>query len=57
MEFSAEKKIGKKEIENMREKISLPLEFAVDGAFRVFVGLNRTDEKKSLFVKNLLQRL
>ena len=57
LEFSAEKKIGKKEIENMREKISLPLEFAVDGAFRVFVGLNRTDEKKSLFVKNLLQRL
>jgi len=57
LEFSKEKKIEKKQIENLREKIKLPLEFAVNGTFKVFVGLNMTDQKRSLFVKNLLLSL
>ncbi len=57
LEFSKDKKIGKKEIENLRNRISLPLEFVVDGTFKVLIGLNKVAEKRSLFVKNLLQRL
>jgi hypothetical protein len=30
------------------------LEFAADGTFKVFVGLSKLDQKRSLFVKNLL---
>lgn len=57
LEFSKEKKIEKKQIENLRSKIKLPLEFAADGTFKVFVGLSMVDQKRSLFVKNLLLSL
>jgi transcription-repair coupling factor (superfamily II helicase) len=54
LEFSPDKRIEKKQIENLRDKIKLPLEFAADGTFKVFVGLSKLDQKRSLFVKNLL---
>jgi len=57
LEFSPDKKIGKKEIQNLRQKINLPLEFAVDKTLKLYVDLKKADEKKALFVKNLLQRL
>jgi transcription-repair coupling factor (superfamily II helicase) len=57
LEFSTDKQIGKNQIQDLRQKISLPLEFAADGTFKVFVNIRKIDEKKSLFVKNLLQRL
>jgi hypothetical protein len=41
----------------MRRKIELPLEFAVDKTVRLLVQLEPSSEKKTLFVKNLLQRL
>ena len=57
LQFSPDKKIGKKELENFRKKISLPLEFAVDKTLKLIVHLKGKEEKKSLFVKNLLQSL
>ncbi|MCK4223900.1 MAG: transcription-repair coupling factor [candidate division Zixibacteria bacterium] len=57
LQFSEDKKIGKKEIENFRRKINLPLEFAVDKTLKLSVHLKGGNEKKTLFVKNLLQRL
>ena len=57
LQFSKDKKIGKKEIENFRRKINLPLEFAVDKTLKLSIHLKGGNEKKALFVKNLLQRL
>jgi len=57
LHFSEDKKLGKKEIGNLRRKIELPLEFAVDKTLKLFVQLKPGSEKKTLFVKNLLQRL
>ena len=57
LQFSEEKKLGKKEIESFRQKINLPLEFAVDKTLKLFVYLKGVRQKKALFVKNLLQRL
>ena len=57
LQFSEDKKLGKKEIENLRRKIELPLEFAVDKTLKLFVQLKPGSEKKTLLVKNLLQRL
>jgi len=57
LQFSPDKKIGKKDIENLRQKINLPLEFAVDKTFKLLVHLKEGGEKKALFVKNLLQKL
>jgi transcription-repair coupling factor (superfamily II helicase) len=57
LEFSKDKRIEKKQIENLRDKIELPLEFAADGTFKVFIGLNMTDQERSLFVRNLLLSL
>ncbi|MCK4404015.1 MAG: transcription-repair coupling factor [candidate division Zixibacteria bacterium] len=57
LQFSEDKKIGKKEIENFRQKINLPLEFAVDKALKLIVHLKGKEKKKALFVKNLLQSL
>ncbi len=57
LQFSEDKKIGKKELENFRQKISLPLEFVVDKTLKLFVHLKGESEKKSLFVKNLLLSL
>jgi transcription-repair coupling factor (superfamily II helicase) len=57
LEFSPDKRIEKEQIESLRDKIKLPLEFAVDGTFKVLVGLNKLVQKRSLFVKNLLLSL
>lgn len=57
LEFSEDKRLGKKEIENFRKRIDLPLEFAVDKMFKLFINLERVKQSKTLFVKNLLQRL
>lgn len=57
LEFSPDRKIGKKEIEQMYKNISLPIEFVADGTLKARIGLNKVGEKRSLFVKNLLQRL
>jgi transcription-repair coupling factor (superfamily II helicase) len=57
LQFSEDKRLGKKEIENLRKKIELPIEFAVDRTLRLFVRLEPKSEKKTMFVKNLLQRL
>ncbi|KPK99701.1 MAG: hypothetical protein AMJ91_06760 [candidate division Zixibacteria bacterium SM23_73_3] len=57
LQFSEDKKIGKKQIQNFRKKINLPLEFVVDKTFQLLVNLKKTDEKKTRYVKNLLQRL
>ncbi len=54
LEFSPDRKIEKKQIENLRDRIKSPLEFAADGTFKVLVGLNKIDQKRSIFVKNLL---
>jgi transcription-repair coupling factor (superfamily II helicase) len=56
-EFSEEKRLGRKEIENLRQKIELPVEFVGGKALRISVDLNNVKEDKTLFVKNLLQRL
>jgi transcription-repair coupling factor (superfamily II helicase) len=57
LQFSEDKKLGKKEIENMRAKIEFPLEFAADKAVRLLVRLEPAEKKKTRTVKNLLQRL
>ncbi|MGB8657154.1 MAG: transcription-repair coupling factor [Candidatus Zixiibacteriota bacterium] len=57
LEFSADKKMGRKEIEKIGEKINLPLEFAVDGRLKAVIDLTSVGDQKTLFVKNLLQRL
>ncbi len=57
LQFSEEKKMGKKEIENLRQKIKLPLEFAVDQTLKLLVQLKDEKQRKTLFVKKLLQSL
>ncbi|UCB51914.1 MAG: transcription-repair coupling factor [Candidatus Zixiibacteriota bacterium] len=57
LQFSEDKKLGKKEIENMRGKIELPLEFAVDKTVKLLVQLKSGDKKKTRSVRNLLQSL
>jgi transcription-repair coupling factor (superfamily II helicase) len=57
LQFSEKKRMGKKEIENLRQKIKLPLEFAVDDTLKVLIRLKEEKQKKTLFVKNLLQSL
>jgi transcription-repair coupling factor (superfamily II helicase) len=57
LQFSEDKKMTKKEIEKLRTNIDLPLEFAVEKTLKLFISLKNLDERKSLFVKNLLQRL
>jgi transcription-repair coupling factor (superfamily II helicase) len=58
LEFAPDKKLGRKEIENLAQKIRLPLEFKVDQLLKIFVKLNEVDfHKKAKFVKNLLLKL
>jgi len=58
LEFQPEKKMGKKEIEDLSRKIKFPLEFRVDQSLKVYVKLERDVlEKKAEFVKNLLLKL
>jgi transcription-repair coupling factor (superfamily II helicase) len=56
-QFSGEKRLAKKEIENLRQKIDLPMEFVGGKSLRISVNLNNVKEDKTLFVKNFLQRL
>lgn len=58
LEFLADKKMRKKEIENLSQKIKLPLEFKVGQALKLYVKLGGMAlEKKAKFVKNLLLKL
>jgi len=58
LEFLPDKKMGKKEIERLSQKIRLPLEFKVDQSVKLYVKLKGvTFEKKAKFVKNLLLKL
>ena len=58
LEFSPDKKMGKKEIENLSQKIELPLEFKVNQSLKLYVKLERVVlKKKAKFVKNLLLNL
>jgi transcription-repair coupling factor (superfamily II helicase) len=57
-EFPPDKKMGKKEIENLSQKIKLPFEFKVDQSLKVYVKLEGVAlEKKAEFVKNFLLKL
>jgi transcription-repair coupling factor (superfamily II helicase) len=58
LEFSPDKKMGKKEIENLSQKIKLPFEFKVDQSLKIYVKLEEVAlEKKAEFVKNFLLKL
>ena len=58
LEFPPDKKMGKKEIENLSQKIELPFEFKVDQSLKVYVKLEGVAlEKKAEFVKNFLLKL
>ncbi len=58
LEFSPDKKMGKKEIENLSQKIKLPFEFKVDQSLKIYVKLEGVAlEKKAEFVKNFLLKL
>jgi transcription-repair coupling factor (superfamily II helicase) len=58
LEFPPDKKMGKKEIENLSQKIKLPFEFKVDQSLKIYVKLEEVAlEKKAEFVKNFLLKL
>jgi transcription-repair coupling factor (superfamily II helicase) len=58
LEFPPDRKMGKKEIENLSKKIKLPLEFKVNQSVKLYVKLQGVAlEKKARFVKNLLIKL
>jgi transcription-repair coupling factor (superfamily II helicase) len=57
LEFSADKRMGKKEIETLRGRIDLPVEFAGGKELKLFIQLEGAGGDKALFVKNLLLRL
>jgi transcription-repair coupling factor (superfamily II helicase) len=58
LEFLPEKKMGKKEIENLSQTTKLPLEFGVEQSLKIFVKLaGVATEKKAEFVKNFLLKL
>ena len=57
-EFPPNRKMGKKEIENLSKKIRLPLEFKVNQSVKLYVKLEGVaSEKRAQFVKNLLIKL
>ncbi len=57
-EFAPHKKMGRNQIENLSQKIRLPLEFKVDQSVKLYVKLRgMAFEKKAKFVKNLLIKL
>ncbi len=55
--FSEGKMVGKEQIGKLSQKISLPLEFALDGGLKLVVQLKEGEDKRSLAVKNLLLSL
>jgi transcription-repair coupling factor (superfamily II helicase) len=58
IEFAPDKKMGRNQIENLSQKIKLPLEFKVDQSVKLYVKLKgMAFEKKAKFVKNLLIKL
>jgi transcription-repair coupling factor (superfamily II helicase) len=58
LEFPPDKKMGKKEIENLSQKTDLPLEFKGDQSLKMYVKLEKVaSEKKAEFVKNFLLKL
>jgi transcription-repair coupling factor (superfamily II helicase) len=58
LEFPLDKKMGKKEVENLSQRIKFPLEFKVDQTIKVYVKLEKLVlEKKAELVKNLLLKL
>jgi transcription-repair coupling factor (superfamily II helicase) len=58
IEFPPDKEMGKKEIENLSQKIKLPFEFKVDQSLKIYVKLEKVVlGKKTEFVKNFLLKL
>ncbi|MFQ6002626.1 MAG: transcription-repair coupling factor, partial [Candidatus Zixiibacteriota bacterium] len=58
LEFTPDEKMGRKGIENLSQKIRLPLEFKIDRSVKLYVKLKGgAFEKKAKFVKNLLLKL
>jgi transcription-repair coupling factor (superfamily II helicase) len=58
LEYSPDKKMGKKEIESLSQKIDLPFEFKVDQSLKIYVKLEGVAlKKKAEFVKNFLLNL
>jgi transcription-repair coupling factor (superfamily II helicase) len=57
LEFSEDKKLGKKEIQNLRRGVDMPMEFASAKTLKVMVRLPEEGDKKSVIVRNLLQSL
>jgi transcription-repair coupling factor (superfamily II helicase) len=58
LEFPLDKKMGKKEIENLSQKIKFPFEFKVDQSLKIYVKLEEVAfEKKAEFVKKFLLKL
>jgi transcription-repair coupling factor (superfamily II helicase) len=58
LEFPPDRKMGKKEIENLSKKIRLPLEFKVNQSVKLYVKLTGVAfDKKARFIKNLLIKL
>lgn len=57
LQFAEDREMGRKQIQNLRAKISEPLEFAANEGLKLVIRLQKQVEKRSLFVKNLLQRL
>jgi transcription-repair coupling factor (superfamily II helicase) len=58
LEFPPDKRMGKKEIEGLSQKIKFPLEFKVDQSLKIYVKLEKVAlEKKAELVKNLLLKL
>jgi transcription-repair coupling factor (superfamily II helicase) len=58
LEYSPDKKMGKKEIESLSQKIDLPFEFKVDQSLKIYVKFEGVAlGKKAEFVKNFLLKL
>jgi transcription-repair coupling factor (superfamily II helicase) len=58
IEFSPEKEIKRKEIEDIRKNLILPLEFSVGKTLNMYIDLKTLkEEDKLIFIKKLLQNL
>jgi transcription-repair coupling factor (superfamily II helicase) len=57
LDFAEDRKIDKKEIENLSRKVKLPLEFGFDKGLKVTIQLKEDDHKRSVVVKKLLHSL
>jgi transcription-repair coupling factor (superfamily II helicase) len=56
IEFAKDKKVGKKEIENYRKEIDLPLEFYADGNLKIGIELGKTRNRLKE-MKKVLRKL